>query len=986
MFFKMKKYVHFLIPCFKSVKALYAKCAKWNHQFAYKGAFMIVNVGSLICGFRVDSVTEAPDVGGRMWRMTYEKNGAELIWLEREDDVKTFSIAFKTLPEDDTGVAHILEHSVLAGSEKYPVKSPFDEMCKSSVRVFMNAMTSRDVTYYPFSTRNDVDYLNLTDVYLDAVFNPLVTKTPLAFQQEGWHYEWNKETRELSVNGVVYNEMKGVFALAENRVSREIISALYPENVYGNDSGGRPEKILDLTYEQFCAFHKRFYHPSNARIFLDGRVPLKEVLTKLEAYLSRFDAKDMDVAIPLQRPIEVNLRLPYSSATSENKVFFVEGWSVGCAEDPVYCYALDILTDYLCGTNESPLKKALLEQKLCRDVSMSAINYQEIPLYILLKDTSEEKLETCRKVIRETLTTLCERGFDKAQLHALINRDEFANRELNTRHPKGFVYFSRILRPWLYGGDPVTSMTLSDNYAKLREGVQHGLFESLVRDKILGNRHHAEVILFPDAELEARTVSAHRKRLETIRDAMSEADLDNLEADIAKLKAYQHRKDSIEAIEKIPRLKSSELSPSATPLSSDVQYKDGTVQIKTKSTADGIFYLTLYFPMDDFSAEELLKMPLFAHLHGKLKTSKQTVLELQTKIAATVGQLSFSTVSAARGRYFKVSIASLLENQKSTFDLLKEVLLTTNFEDQAEVEAILRQKQRFAERDVLNDGRAITLYCAKRNVEERWAVADLLHGEQQLRWLQQTTVDESLQRWYATLSKRLFCQNGMVISFTDNLPEECVEELLTAFPTMPKERVEIVSSKSNVQGFLIDGDTSFSAWALPLPKGVVATGAMRVAAKILSREYLHNEVREIGGAYGVTMRVTPSGFVECFSYRDPNPLRSLQKMNEVGAALRRFATSDVDIDRYIVATIAEMDPYRSPADEAARAVSLFVEHRTEADQERVRREILATTKEQLLAFATLLEDLKGQASTSIVGGQRQLQDLTSDQVQPIIQP
>ena len=944
----------------------------------------MITVGAALSGFHVDSVTDVPDVGGRMWRMTYEKNGAELVWLERDDEVKTFVIAFKTLPEDDTGVAHILEHSVLAGSEKYPVKSPFGEMRKSSVRVFMNAMTSRDATYYPFSTRNDADYLNLADVYLDAVFHPLTLKDPSAFRQEGWHYEWDKTKRELFVNGVVFNEMKGVFALPERRAYREVTSALYPDIVYGHDSGGRPEKIPELTYEKYRAFHQRFYHPSNAKVFIDGKVQIKDVLAKLDSYLTGFDRLDVKADIPLQKPIDVKLRFPYEAAKCENKTILVEGWSVGLVTDPVYCHALDVLTEYLCGSNEAPLKKALLEKKLCRDVSMDRIDYHEISLYIVLKDTSEDKIDECRKTIREALRNVCEKGFDKQRLNALINRDEFSERELNTIRPKGLIFFSRAFRRWLYGGDPAAAMSLTVIYAKLRAGVANGMFESIVRDRILGNKHHAEVVLFPDAGLEKRRIVEDKWRMAAVRDAMSDADLERLEDDVSKLREYQQRKDSPKDIAKIPRLRSAELSQTGIPVSSEVQDAKGVVRIKTKTTADGLFYLMMYFPMDDFTADELLRMPLFARLHGKLRTSRHSALELQTEIAANIGRISYSTVSTERGRYFKVSVASLLEKRDATFELLKEVLLDTRFEDRTEIEAVMRQKQLADERDASKDGRGIALRYAKRGIGERWMVSDLLHGERQLRWLQGASANEMLMKWYADVASRLFRNDGMVVSYTDNLADGSVDELLASFGHGALGEKDIPTVPNDLRGFSIDGDTGFAAWVAKLPEGVTENGAMRVAAKILSLEYLHNEVREIGGAYGVMMRVTPNGLVECVSYRDPNPVRSLQKMSGLGGALRRFVESGADIDRYIVATIAAMEPYRSPADEASRAVELFVDCRDGSDEERARREVLATNREQLLKFAALLEKISATATTCVVGGDKQVGCICAERIRPIM--
>lgn len=944
----------------------------------------MLTVGMTLFGFHVDSVKEVPDVGGRMWHMTYEKNGAELLWLEREDEVKTFTIAFKTLPTDDTGVAHILEHSVLSGSEKYPAKSPFNELRKSSVNVFLNAMTSKDMTYYPFSTRNDADFLNLADVYLDAVFYPLVVKQPQAFYQEGWHYEWDRANRELSVNGVVFNEMKGLYASPDRRVFGELTAALYPDTVYGHDSGGNPASIPTLTYEDFCAFHKRFYHPSNARIFIDGSVPLNALLAKLDGYLKDFEARDMQTAVALQPPRDVKKRIPYASASCDNKIFYTEGWSAGDTYDPVYRHALEILSTYLCGSNESPLKKALLEKNLCRDVSMFKVDYRQIPIFLVVKEASDEHVEVIRQTIRDTLTQLCDQGLDKKLLYAILNGNEFAERELNITYPKGLIFFSRLSSNWLFGADPTAPFALTEIYAALRKGVETGLFERLIREQLLDNPHHAEVVLYPDPTLAARQADAERQRLDAIRDTMSDRTLDALGEASAQLKAYQQRKDDPANIAKIPRLTSRELAPTGAPILSELHTADEVVRIKTKTTADGIFHLSLYFPMDDLSADELVRMPLFADLLGKLKTAQYSALALQTEMTANIGDIEFAAISAARGRYFRITLSALLEKKEATFALLKEVLFKTSFEDQADIEAVLLQSRLSAEQVAVMDGREFGIRYAKRHLNERWMASDCLYGEGQLRWLQRVSVDAELRQWYAALAARLFQKRGLVISHSDNLTDDAVNAFLATFGQASQAKQAITPVPNAWQGFQIDGDTGFAGWVAPLPEGVVTTGAMHVAARMLTLEYLQTEVREIGGAYGVSMRVTASGIVECSTYRDPTPSRSLQKMNTLGDALRKILTEKVDIDRYIVASIASMEPYRSPADEALRAVSLFVENRDGDDLERVRREMLATTKEQLLAFATLLDTITPTATTCIVGGQRQLQSLPATQIQPIL--
>ncbi len=930
------------------------------------------DVGGRLHGFRVDSVADIPDAGGRLWRMTYEKNGAELAWLEREDEVKTFVIAFKTLPADDTGVAHILEHSVLAGSEKYPVKSPFDEMRRSSVCVFMNAMTSRDATYYPFSTRNDVDFLNLADVYLDAVFHPLVLKDPKAFRQEGWHYEVGA-AGELSVNGVVLNEMKGVFASPDSRAYREVTGALYPDTVYGNDSGGRPEKIPELDYDDFRAFHGRFYHPSNARVFLDGRVNVADALEKLDAFLSPYERLDVRAEIRPQPPVARRIRIPYPSTAVDDKAILALGWSVGTAGDPSYGHAVDILCGYLCGSNEAPLKKALLEQGLCKDVSMGCFDYRQIPLFLILKDTAEERFGALREAVDESLRRICREGLDRERLFSLIDRDEFSVREMNSGRPKGLVYFSRVLRPWLYGGEPSASLDTTGIYRRIRSGAADGLFERILRERILENGHRAELGYVPDPTLAERKAAEDRAAMESKRKSLPAAEFDAIVRDSLELKAYQNRDDSAEDVAKLPRIESRDLSRRGLPVEGAVTSSDGMARIVSKPTADGIFYLDLHFPADGLAAEDLAALPLFARLLGKLRTSRRSALELQTLVAANVGRVSYSAISAKRGRFFKVSIAALADKAPAALDLVRETLLETQFEDVREIERILLQKRISAERDVSSDGRALALRVARRELGERWTASDILHGERQLRWLQGRKADDTLVRWCENAPRRLLKRDGLIVAHTDNLSDGLLDALLASLDPGKREAASrIPPADGRPQAFAIDGDTGFSAWVAALPEGIRPTGAMRVAASILSLSHLHREVREIGGAYGVTMGVRPNGLVECMSYRDPNPVESLRKMGALGPALRAFVRSGADVDRFVVSTVAGLEPYRPPAEEAVLFADLYMDGRTPEDEERLRCEALSTTPRQLLEFADVLDTISPSARTCIVGGKRQL--------------
>ncbi len=949
----------------------------------------LFKIGSIVSGFLVESVTEVPDVGGRMWRMTYEKNGAELVWLERKDEVKTFAIAFKTLPEDDTGVAHILEHSVLSGSEKYPVKSPFDEMRKSSLRVFMNAMTARDKTYYPFCTRNDQDFLNLADVYLDAVFHPNVVRDPMAFLQEGWHYDVDEKTDALSYNGVVYNEMKGVFADPERTAGREALRYLYPDIVYGRDSGGRPDAIPQLTYEKFCAFYHKFYHPSNARIFLDGSVDLPAVLTKLDSYLSAFGWAGKIAPIPVQLPIRKCATIPYPSSVCVKRTILVDAWNVGSFRDLDRQAVLDVLVAYLAGSNEAPLKKALLSRGLCDDLRLYWCDYQQLPMVMIIRNTTDEQAAQCRAVVRQTVEQLLKDGLDCKRLEAIINRNEFDEREVDTSRPRGLVFFSRAMRTWLYGGDPSAAFDLTGIYKRLRSGVSTGLFEKTLKDVFLDNPHHVELTYTPSATCGEEIARRRTDELAKRRQAMTEQDFADLKGQLASLAEYQQRVDSQSAKDRVPALRVSDIPVHGQMLEHTISTNGMTTLVKTKPTSDGIVYASVYFPIDGLVQDELVKVPLMARLFGKLPTSEHDAWSLQTELLAKVGEMSFAIVATKRGTFLVAKIAMLAsENDVAAVELLKEILLKTRFDDVAAIAKVQRQKRLAAEREVVTRGDDLGECYAARGLARRWTARDILHGYEQLRWLQQSKVDEAFAQSLAALAKKVFVDDGLVISVTDNISAKA-EAMLCSIVPRGTDAMRVVANlecgERNIEGMRIDGDAGYSGTIAALPPSVDFTGSMRVAAKVLSLEYLHKEIREIGGAYGTALAIRPSGLVSCYTYRDPSPATSTKTIRNAGGWLQDFAESNPSLDRYVIATIAGVDAYRSPSSEADCPVGLYLEGRSVEDVERERQEILSTKADDLVAVAKMLQTILPQSRSFVVGGAVQVVPLNAARVEKLNQ-
>ena len=950
-------------------------------------SFLAINIGAVLFGFRVEKVTDLPDVHGRLWRMTYERNGADLVWLERDDEVKTFVIAFKTLPENDTGVAHILEHSVLCGSRKYPVKSPFDELRKSSLCVYMNASTWRDKTAYPFSTRNDTDFLNLADVYLDAVFHPRSLTSPMAFRQEGWHDELDPKTGDLSWNGVVYNEMKGVFAEPERRARREVMRYLYPDTVYGFDSGGWPSAIPTLTYDAYRAFYEKYYHPSNARIFLDGRVALQPILEKLDTFLRDFDCRDPIPPIPLQKPVARSVTVPYESTNTVRRTILVDGWSTGSYRDLVLQNALDILSDYLCDSNEAPLPHALLAKGLCDDVVMTWSNYQQLPVLVIVRNTTDEQAETCRATIRSTLAELAEKGLDRTRLRALIDRSEFAAREMNSGRPRGLSFFSIATSTWLYGGDPAAPFDLTGLYAALRNGVETGYFERVIRDALLDNPHHVALTYSPNATYAAEKARAEAAAQEARKARMGREEREALARDLALFKQYQTTDDTPEARATIPVLRVGDIPEQGRTIPHTLTRAEGVTRIRTRTTCDGIAYLNLYFPIDGLGTDELPAIPLFARIHGEVGTSRHAALALQTALAATVGRLTVTPVAAEKGNYLKVSLAALTAKFPEAVALMGEILFETRYgEEIAAIERIRKQRVNGIEREAASRGDDLATSYAAKGWSRRWASYDLLRGYGQLRWHQSATADEALARRFQAFARRIFVRDGLIVSLTDNLSPEDEAAVLARFAPGNGTMTVAASlplAQGEVAGIRLNGDAGYAGVAVPLPKTVPYAGPLCVAAKILSRGYLHKAIREIGGAYGTGMRVYPSGLVECYTYRDPSPVSSIETIRGVGAGLRAFAASGEALDRTIIATVASLDPFLSPSAEASRVADLLVNGRTLEDVEQLRREVLATSREDLLAFAETLEALMPKAAACVVGGAKQLAPLDPAKTVPV---
>ena len=969
--------------------------------------------GATLHGFSVRSVTSLPEVKGRLVRMTYEKNGADLAWLDRDDDNMTFAIMFRTVPDDDTGVAHIIEHSVLCGSEKYPVKEPFVEMLKSSFSTYLNAWTASDCTTYPVCSRNKADFLNLTDVYLDAVFHPLSVKSPLQFRQEGWHYEINGEwgtgngerlarrslgegggtgNGELTRNGVVMSEMKGSFGNPRRLARHEVDRLLFPDNCYGRCSGGYPASIHDLTFEKYKEFYFRHYHPSNARIFLDGRVDLPAMLAKLDSFLSAYGRREIDAPIPLQKPVSAEKTIQYEIGEDDSaadKTILMDGWVYGTWRDREEALALDVLSDALADSNEAPIKKALLGKGLCEDVDFRFDGSEaQMCAFLFVKNVKDGKADEVRRTVRETLGRIVAEGLDRRRIAALIDRSEFYEREQDTGgFPRGLVNVYNARGLWLYGGDPADAFRTEHLYKSLRERISQGWFESLLKRAILDNPHYAKLTMTPSTTLGAERRRAEKAELAAILAKWSKEELSRVKEEARALEDFQTKGDSPEDLAKLPALSLSDI-PEKGPVPEWAEADAGGTRVfRVKTSANGIAYLDLYFELRGCSREELSDAAILADALGDLPTAKRGLQELKNELDANLGRFDAGVKAFARQgdaknskAYLVVHVSALESKLGEIARLVPEVLLETSFDAKLTGD-LVNQRRRSIEQSIAG-GRAYH-YASLRAAASQSALGsakECLGGISFLRRLQ--AVDDSFEncgeafcRRLSSLSERVFARRGLTAFVSDNVEVNWLETVFARFPQgAPSPDVAILPMPARREGFRTTGKIAGTSKA-SFPG--VCTGSGRVAARMLSLGYLWSEIRVLGGAYGGQFGIDTSGLSRYASWNDPNPARTFGVYDRSGDALRKAVRESPSLDKYIIGTVAGTEPYLTPSVEMSSAAALALSGRTPDDVQRLRSEMLHTTKAELMRFADTLDSLTNSPAICVVGGTAQVDACTN---------
>ncbi len=960
-----------------------------------------MKVNDLIHGFRVKSATEIKEIGAVMWRMEYEKNGADLIWLDREDEGgnKVFGIGFKTVPSDSTGIFHIIEHSVLCGSRKYPTREPFVELIKSSLNTFLNAMTYPDKTVYPIASRNDKDFLNLTDVYLDAVFHPLSIEKPLSFRQEGWHYELDEQTGKVICNGVVYNEMKGAYASPDRRLGSILEERLFPDNCYGFSSGGNPANIPDLTYEQYREGHRRFYSPSNARIFLDGKIPLEETFAKLDSYLREFERIDVNADIPHQAPVAPDeFTGEYAvgpEESTENRALLAEGRVYGDFRDSEKTVALSVLADVLAGSNEAPLTKAILEKGLAEDVSLGVENgmLQEY-VSLVLRNADEKRRDEIWSVVSGVFESQIKNGIDRKELTATLNSYEFNSREKDFGSaPKGLVYGLATFDSWLYGGDPAAPLREEETFRVLRAHIDDGsgYYENLLREVFIDCPHKARVCLVPSVTYNERTQAEEAERCAKAAASWTPEQRRRVIDELAELRAFQNTPDTPEQLASIPTLKLSDISGEVPPVKMQVSELCGRPLLLHPQKTNGIIYSRLYFDISDLSDEELHAASLLGTVLGNLATKRHSALEIMNLTKTWFGSFNPGVSvhpyvqDPTKVRVtFNVPFSALESNAEKLPAIAAEILNETLYGAEEEISAMIKQSVTGLERSITMSGNGFASRRAAASSVLFAAVEETVAGFSQLRWMQAAAKRADgdgiadLCSALGALAKKIFVRERAVLSLTGNVPEGWGARLLSLIhsdPSQPGEPRRFELREKVNEGFVIPADTSFACRAGNFKDGGFPySGALCVTDQFLTYDYLWLQVRVNGGAYGTGLRFLRSGQVAFSSYRDPQAARSLGVYAKAADHLREAVKSGESFDKYIISTVSRTDPLLTPRTESARDDNYWFNNLPFDSPSVLRREILSVDGEQLLKVADMLDYVCENGAVCVVGSEKKIRE------------
>lgn len=949
-------------------------------------------------GFICLAERSIPELGTLARLLRHEKTGAQVLCIPNDDENKVFGITFRTPPKDSTGVAHILEHSVLCGSRKFPVKEPFVELLKGSLQTFLNAMTYPDKTCYPVASQNSRDLLNLMEVYLDAVFYPRIDRN--IFAQEGWHFEPG-EGDQLTLQGVVYNEMKGAYSSPENLISEHSQQSLFPDTVYGLDAGGDPARIPDLTFEEFSSFHQQYYHPSNARIFFYGDDDFQARFDMLREYLDGFEPLTVASGIGLQSkftsPKKITKTFMASSEDGDDRGMVTVNWLLPESLDSELVLSLHILDYLLIGMPASPLRKALIDSGLGEDLVGGGLGDESRQMYYStgLKGVSRKDVDRVEELILNTLQEISHIGFDPRTVSAGLNTVEFQLRENNTgSFPRGLLVMLRALSTWLYDGDPFGPLMFSEPLGRIKQRIQQGerIFEPLISTWFVDNPHRTFIRLLPDQNHAAQTLIQEQKRIEQFQSTLGPDGRQTIVEESIQLRRLQEASDSEEALATIPRLELSDVPRTHIPIPEAVISPADPFWLEHAIPTNGIVYVDLGFNLHQLPQELLPYIPLVGRALLEMGTQKEDYVHLTQRIRSETGGITSDIVSGGsfiqpRGYawlFFRGK--AVHSNVERLFALFRDVLLLRRMDNQERFRQILLEEKAEIEHDLIPAGhRFVDLRLRAGFSESDW-VGEALSGLTQLVFLRKLIerVEHSWNEVLADLNRIadcLLCRNGMVVNVTADQSflsrsSRALRELIEAIPQKHRDSVSwTLPNFSRCEGLTAPSQVNYVGVGGQLySRDTVMPGSTMVVGKFLRATWLWERVRVMGGAYGAFCRFDRfTGVVTFFSYRDPNIQITLDVFLKSEDFLRQFHLSKAELDKAIIGAIGEMDRYMLPDAKGFASLVRMLSGESEVLRQAHRDAVLNTTQRDFLAVADVLQGLK-QGSVVILGSPQSLSE------------
>lgn len=939
------------------------------------------------------------ETNGNYYRYEHKKTGAQVVLIENDDPNRVFLIGFRTPSNNSTGVAHILEHSTLCGSDKYPVKEPFVELLKGSLNTFLNAMTYPDKTVYPIASTNKKDFRNLTDVYLDAVFNPKIYDNPYTFMQEGWHYHLEDKEQPITYNGVVYNEMKGVFSDPTSILEYGIFKSLYPDTIYSKESGGDPEIIPDLSYEDFLNFHKTLYHPSNSYIYVYGDNDIEEQLEYLDSWLSNYDKEEVDSSIAIQEIPEdlVELTLDYAVAEdtpTENKDYIALNYAFPADLTPSDIRAIEVLVDYLLKDNSSILKKKLLDKKFAGDISVLFETSLQQPMFsIILKDSDKNRKDEFIETVSEVFDDIYKNGIKKEDLESVINISEFKLLEaLNGEgisYPRGLMLGLSIFDNWLYDKNPLEKLKILNQFKYVNELKNNDQFTKILKKFFIDNNHKSLVIAEPNSNLNKEKEQKLLSKLEEYKNSLSDEELDNLVEKTLKLIENQSKEDSKEDLEKIPRLSIDEIDKEILKVNWELLNDSfPTVYVENKNSE--LTYLTLNFNILNISQEDLQYLKLFEELIAEVSTKNYNYADLSKAIDRYTGGINTGitiNTNLETGEIIPrlvISVAFKNDNIDKTFELLKEILFNAFYTEKEIINDIVQSIKIQRKSIIQNQGNAIATIRMQANSSEAARFLEEIEGIEFYKFVSSlaNNFDEKwdfLSKKLIKISQEVFNINSLTVSLACN--SEIKDTILNKINNLEEffSKEEFNQQNYNFkelskrEAFITPGNVMYNVKGgkVEFPEDI-NLGALRVLRTILVMDYLWNKVRVLGGAYGAGFTYNRNGLLSFTSFRDPNLAKTYQNYDEVVDYINNLDLNRNDLDKYIIGTIGNIDQPLSTKQILSLATDMYFNKLTNEQRQLERNQILNVSLKEILQNVDIIKDVLSQENYVTIGTETEI--------------